>query len=119
MSKFIDFDAFMQETKQEPIIIRIFGEDEELPASLPADIILEIIRKNKNGQSTMTDAETFGLAERIFGDKLTKWCEKGLTVEQLEALIVKVMGIYTGKRKGQTKGAPRQAKGAKGKTPRR
>lgn len=118
MSRFIDFDAFMEESKEEPVIIRIFGKDEELPASLPADIILNIVRKNQGGQQAMSDAETFEMAERIFGGKLAEWCDKGLTVDQLEVLIVKVMAIYTSKRKGGTPKSGRSKKGGKGKTPR-
>lgn len=118
MSKFIDFDAFMEEAKEEPVVIRIFGKDEELPASLPADIILNIVRKNQSGQQAMSDAETFAMAERIFGGKLTEWCEKGLTVDQLEALIMKVMAIYTNKRKGGAPKSGQNKKGGKGKTPR-
>lgn len=119
MSKFIDFDSFMEETKQEPVIIRIFGKDEELPASLPADIVLEIVRRNKNGEDSLSDADTFSMAERIFGGKLQEWCDKGLTVDQLEALIVKVMAMYTNKRKNNSSKSGQTAQGGKAKTPRR
>ena len=41
MSKYFDFDQFMAEKEEKPVIIKIFGEEEELPASLPADIVLK------------------------------------------------------------------------------
>lgn len=116
--RFIDFDAFMQEAKEEPVIIRIFGEDEELPASMPADVVLSIIRMNSNPNKALSDEEVFNMAIRIFGDKLDKWCAKGLTVDQLEVLITKVMGIYTSKRHMPQNKNKGKGKGKGNKTPR-
>ena len=38
MSKYFDFDQFREENKKEPVVIKIFGKEEELPPALPAGI---------------------------------------------------------------------------------
>lgn len=110
-NKFFDFDAFMSEVKEEPVVIRIFGKDEELPASMPADVVLQIVRRNSDPNATMSDAETFAMAERIFGGKLQEWCDKGLTVNQLEVLITRVMQMYVTKAKTDKGGTPKKRGG--------
>lgn len=116
-NKFFDFDAFMSEVKEEPLVVRIFGKDEELPASLPADVVLSIVRRNSDPNAVMTDAETFAMAERIFGGKLQEWCDKGLTITQLEVLITNVMQMYVTKGK-KSKSTGTAKRGAQSKTPR-
>ena len=97
MDKYFDFDKFMAEKERKPVIIHIFGEDEELPPALPADITLEVMRMNADPNTVVTESQVFMLATKIFGDdRLKKWCDKGLDTEGLEVLITEVFRIYQG-----------------------
>lgn len=99
MSKYFDFDQFMAEKEEKPVIIKIFGEEEELPASLPADIVLKVIAMQKNPEAVISESQLFEMATKIFGDKLQKWCDKGLTVDGLEALVTNTFALYTNQKK--------------------
>lgn len=97
--KMFDFDNFMSEqnekNKPKPVIIRIFGENEELPPSLPADLVLRIIRLHRAGVENVDEEQIFLISERIFGkERFEKWLEKGLTIDQLGMLIGKTVEIY-------------------------
>lgn len=99
MDKYFDFDQFMAEREEKPVIIKIFGEEEQLPASLPADIVLKVIAMQKNPNATVSESQLFEMATKIFGDKLQVWCDKGLTVNGLEALVTNVFALYTDQKK--------------------
>lgn len=51
MGKLIDFDAFRAERVQEPVILRIGGEDYNLPSSLPASVAIDVIHLQKQVKS--------------------------------------------------------------------
>jgi hypothetical protein len=95
MNKYFDFDQFMAEKEEKPLIIKIFGEEEELPSSLPADLVLKIIAMQRDKNRVISEAEMFEMATKVFGDKLDKWCQKGLTVSGLEVLFTQVLRMYT------------------------
>lgn len=44
MSRIVDFDSFRAETRGEPVVLKIGGEEYNLPAGLPADVALEAVR---------------------------------------------------------------------------
>lgn len=95
MSKFFDFDAMVQEQEKQPVVIKIFGEEEELPSSLPAKIILQVVRLNREGAETFTEEHMVDMAHAIFGEeRFNKWLEKGLTINQLEPLIQNTIELY-------------------------
>lgn len=93
---FIDFDAYRAEQQARPLIIRIGGQDYALPSSPPASVALDGIRLARSGATTVPPDEVAGLAEGLFGktvlDELTG--VHRLTVDELQALISRVMDIY-------------------------
>lgn len=94
-NKYFDFDQHMEEQDQQPVIIKIFGEQEELPASLPADLVFRLIRMQRKGQDNVDEEQLEIMATRLFGEeRLEKWFGKGLTMDGLEVLLEKVMQIY-------------------------
>lgn len=95
MDRYFDFDQFMAEKEEKPFIIKIFGEEEKLPASLPADLVLKVLAMQKDKNRVISESEMFEMASKIFGDRLQKWCDKGLTVQGLEILFTEVLGLYT------------------------
>jgi hypothetical protein len=92
----IDFDAFRAEQQNRPLLIRIGGTEYALPSSPPASVALDGIRLSRSGATTVPPDEVAGLAEGLFGkavlDELIHIHR--LTVDELQALISKVMDIY-------------------------
>ncbi len=91
-----DFDAFWAEQSQEKIPFKIFGQTEYLPPSLPAVMVLKMVRMQKEyGKDDLPQAELFELAASVFGEgKLDEWCAKGLAVDQLTDLFDWAMEQY-------------------------
>lgn len=91
-----DFDAYWAEQNKEQIPFKIFGQTEYLPPSLPAAMVLKLVRLEKEyGKKDLPQAEVFELATSIFGEgKVDEWCAKGLTIEQLTDLIDWAMEQY-------------------------
>lgn len=107
MANVKDFDAFWAEQKQESIPFKIFGQTEYLPPSLPADLVLNMIRMGKeHGNNDLPQAEAFELAISIFGKgKVDEWSKKGLTVDQLISMMDWAMEQYNpGNRPAPEKG---------------
>jgi len=96
MANVKDFDAFWAEQNKEKIPFKIFGQTEYLPPSLPATMVLSMIRMGKeHGKKDLPQAEVLELAISIFGQgKVDEWSEKGLTVDQLTDLFDWAMEQY-------------------------
>lgn len=93
--KYLDFDQLIEEKEQKPIIIKVFGKKEQLPASLPALMVLKIIRMHRKGTENVNEETLFEMAEMLFGkERFTAWLNKGLSIEQLEMLIEKTVEMY-------------------------
>jgi hypothetical protein len=91
-----DFDAFWAEQNNEKIPFKIFGQTEYLPPSLPATMVLKMARFEKEyGKNDLPPGEILELSTFVFGKgKVEEWCEKGLTVDQLDDLISWAMEQY-------------------------
>jgi len=90
-----DFDAFFNEVEKKPITFKIFGEIEELPPALPATIVLKLYRSMKEYGDKIPEHVQFDMAFSIFGeDRVEKWCNKGLTVDQLAEVMKYAMSQY-------------------------
>lgn len=97
--KFRDFDAFWSERKREPLRLRIFGQDEELPPEIPAGVMVEMIRiQEKTGEDgAVSMPDTIKLATALFGkERLERWYAHGLDIEQLGDLVTWVAREYNG-----------------------
>lgn len=96
MANVKDFDAFWAEQNQEKIPFKIFGQTEYLPPSLPALMVLKMVKIQKEyGNKNLPEAEMFDLATSIFGEgKVEEWSKKGLNVDQLIDLIEWAMEQY-------------------------
>lgn len=94
--RFFDFDQFMNEMDQKPVRVKIFGQIEELPPSMPADMVLRILRLRKKGVENVPEEEVLLMAETLFGkERLERWCKKGLTLKGLEVLLEHVSRLYS------------------------
>lgn len=93
MGRYIDFDAARAERKREPVVVRAFGEDWQLPASLPAAPVLDIIAKDSGDD--LTPSEGIALLRQIIpSETFAAWLERGLDLDDLMDLISLVMRAY-------------------------
>lgn len=108
-SRYRDFDAAFAEAKEEPVVIRLYGEEEQLPAQLPAALVLEILRLQAAQGSNLREEDIFTISTKLFGvDRLNRWADKGLHIGQLTDLMVWTLQQYG-------VGAPEGRAGKKGK----
>jgi hypothetical protein len=65
--RFIDFDAARAERVNEPLILRAYGQEFVLPASMPAALLLDILAlQTANGEEAdITDLDALRLLRRL------------------------------------------------------
>ena len=95
-NKVHDFDMFWKETAKEPIKFKLLGKEEELPPSLPAILMLKLLRAQKKyGENSLPEHVQMDIAFSIFGeDRTEKWANEGLSIDQLGDLIKWAMKQY-------------------------
>ena len=82
-----DFDAMFAEMRGERIPFRAYGASCSIPASLPADVVLELCRREAD--ESLDAATLFRLAGRIFGEKTLRFLcsHEDFTLEKLESML--------------------------------
>ncbi len=100
MTKVIDFDAFRAEQNAEPLILKIGGHEYELPASIPATLALDIIRRNPDESNVEIEAnELATMGDKVFGGREAFnriLDENGITMAELPDLFKMVFAMYNG-----------------------
>lgn len=100
MTKVIDFDAFRAEQAAEPVELRINGHTYALPASIPASLALDIIRRNPDdSELELSASELATLGDKIFGGKENFAAiidENNITMTELPELFKMVFATYNG-----------------------
>ncbi len=105
-----DFDAFWREQKKEPIVFRAFGEEVILPASIPAEVPIRMLRLQKQygNDGDIPPTDMLDLALAIFEkERIDRWFAQSITMDQLQDILMWVMGEYSGGKAG-TKGAKKK-----------
>lgn len=103
MGKYKDFDKFYSEQKQEPLFFKLFGQQYRLPSSMPAKLMIEILRGQKDDDLDPT--VVLDISESLFGkEQLDDMTKRGLTIEQMEDIIEWAAEEYGGKSKEKTSG---------------
>lgn len=93
MSKYVDFDKFFKEKKGEKISFKMFGDVYKLPSSMPAMLMLELIRGEKEDE--LSAEAVFKMMSALLGEKnFNKLVDKGLTIDQMEDVITWVAEQY-------------------------
>jgi hypothetical protein len=93
-----DFDQFVREQTSEPVIMRVYGQIEELPAELPAMILLRVSDMQERGEKQTNMKDIFEMAYAVFSEQRVKaWLQKGMSINGLETMLSHAMQIYTGK----------------------
>lgn len=99
-----DFDKFFNEmTKKSPITIKLYGKKWDLPADLPASTMLVALASSKEGHTELTQARQMQLAIDMLGrENVQQWCDLGMTMPQLEEIMLWVQEIHSPKSKDNT-----------------
>lgn len=96
---FKDFDAVWEERQAAPIVVRVFGDEYELPASMPAGLRLHWVRvrDERGDDSPITWNELAAMAKFLFGEEtLDRWFDQRLSEAQLFEVIGWVISVYNG-----------------------
>lgn len=93
--RYKDFDKFFEQQGKEKVILRLLGKEWILPSSLPAPLMLKIIR-NRNVEEANPEL-IFDMLKDLFGQKqYNQLMELGISIDQINAVIEWVMDIYNG-----------------------
>lgn len=104
--RYKDFDKFFNEKGKEKVILRLLGKEWILPSSIPAPLMLKIIR-NRNEEEANPEL-IFDMVKDLFGAKqYDALMELGVNMDQIGAVIEWAMEIYNG-----TEGATEQTEDA-------
>lgn len=70
--RFIDFDAARAERAQEPLRLRAYGMNFELPASVPAAVLLDIMRlqADQGDDAEVSGTEALGILQRVLPESV-------------------------------------------------
>ena len=95
----LNFDNFMTEKKQEPIMVTVFGKEYPVKPEIPAIVMVTLARTN---DSNISDFEATQMMIRagdaLFGKEIVdEFCSKGMQASQLIELIKMVFETINGK----------------------
>ena len=99
MGKYRDFDAFWAEKKKEPITFTVFGKKYDLPAEVPASLMLKVMRLQQNeGAGAAVSFETIEeLLTGVLGkEQFNTLLESGIGMAQLSEVLDWIMDAYNG-----------------------
>ena len=112
-ARYIDFDAARAERKREPVIIKLFDREWELPLALPANIPIEIMRLMADGgaESDIANAKIAGMMSQVVPKEiLDHWCKLGLGADDYGDLLILIIRAYMGQSGKGAKGEQGEAK---------
>lgn len=129
--RFADLDALLGELDEKPVEIRLYGRMWQLPASVPAKLVLRLERAQAYAAERLVagaDAEdpdevpdtegldVFTVAHTVCGkDNVDAWLDEGIDDTRLWALIFRVLAIH----RGHGDERPEEASAGKPKAPSR
>lgn len=100
---FFDFDAFWAEAMPEEADrprIKVFGEEINLPAVLPARIMLKALRYQEDdsrGLGEQLENYIDDLKLFVGADRVERWLDKGIETTQIIQIYTHIIGLYTPK----------------------
>jgi len=93
----IDFDQYRKEKKKEPVIIKAFGQEFELPPQIPLKTMESIIElRQKLGKGgTIPEEQIFTALEQMISEEaLEALIEEGADVDDAEWLLREIFKQY-------------------------
>lgn len=106
MTRFFDFDAAWAERRDaEPVQAKVLGRIWDLPAVLPAAVLLRAIRLVEGGDRDLAPHEIIGLAaDLVPRETLDQWLDLGIDVDQLADVLRTLLPVYMGTDPGEAPG---------------
>jgi hypothetical protein len=115
--RFIDFDAARAERNDEPMRLRAYGQDFDLPAQLPAALFLDVVRMSaeRGDDADINGADAVRLLSRILPkDVLQSLLDRDdFDMDALIELTGMVMAAYQGESPAPNRAARRHPPAAK------
>lgn len=94
----LDFDNFMAEKNEDPIIVKVYGEEYKVKPEIPAIVPVMMARSNEELNETDASRMVLRAGDILFGKKvIDHFCEMGMSVENLGNLIRSVFDSINGK----------------------
>ena len=95
----LNFDNFMVEKNQEPIMVTVFGKESPVKPQIPAVVMVTLARTNDTSISEFEATKMLlNAGDILFGrDAISEFCAKGMQSEQLIQLIKMVFETISGK----------------------
>ena len=98
--RYVDFDAARAERVAEPLTLRAYGRDFELPSVMPAAVFLDVMRiqAEREGEQEITAKEAVGLLQRVLPAAVLEELLglDAFSLDDLTELVRMVMDAYTG-----------------------
>lgn len=95
--RYIDFDAALAETEQEPVVVRYMGREWTLYPSLPAKPVLRLLQMEAEGEGgrepSLSEAVAC-LSDMVPADVLEAWLDGGMSVDAMTQLMKTVIAAY-------------------------
>lgn len=138
-NRYRDFDAAFAEAAEEPLTIRLFGQDWQLPSRLPAVVVLRLRRANAavteflqrlkdagldmddpipddfefpEGWEEFTKTDEIAHAKEVCGaDNVDAWLAKGIDLPGLRDIVAWVVSVHEGRAAGDEDDAEGNASG--------
>lgn len=95
----LNFDNFMVEKKQEPIMVTVFGKEYPVKPEIPAVVMVTLARTNDTNISEFEATQMMIRAgDAMFGKTVVdEFCRNGMQASQLIELIKMVFETINGK----------------------
>lgn len=95
----LNFDNFMTEKKQEPILVTVFGKEYPVKPEIPAIVMVTLARSNDKNISEFEATQMMIRAgDALFGKSvMNEFCDKDMQASQLIELIKMVFEVINGK----------------------
>ena len=100
MSKYVDFDKFLAENKQESIIIKFHGKELFIPSSIPAKTVLILL--NQDEDKDISRKDVLEILTSIFSKEQFEFIvNSGISIVEMEQLIRMTISQYNAPVEGE------------------
>lgn len=94
----LDFDNFMAEKNEQPIVVKVYGKEYKVKPEIPAIVPVMMARSNEEMSEADASRMVLRAGDILFGkEAINEFCEKGMSIENLGNLIRRVFDMINGK----------------------
>ena len=97
MGKYLDFDAFLLENEQEPILVKIYGTTYPVRPEIPAIVPILMARAEDEEDESAGTRLVLRAADALLGRQaMDEIAGRGMSVEELAELIRRLFALIQG-----------------------